>query len=116
MAKDEKKEDEGRAPAKNLLISRSMVHRFIATHPETKVDEAMMIRWCKLVEKARWATFADIAETVGDVQKVGPVYVSNVCSHKYRYVYDVDFRGDGADDVYMIAVRTHKEYDKEDFK
>lgn len=101
---------------RNRLISRKMVHEFVAAHPGTERDLEVLIDWCKAVEKADWRNFSDVRQSYTHADQIGRLTCFNVGGNKYRVLAFVLYRSGTSAMVYLQAILTHKEYDKLDMK
>ena len=72
-----------------------------------------LVAWLKEVERARWRNTADIRARYRTADFVGDKVIFNIGGNKYRLVAGVDFAHAR---VFIKAVLTHGEYDKEKWK
>ena len=92
------------------LISNKALREFAALHP----DAAQPLQdFRRKVEQGSFGNFADLRAVVPAVDKVGERYVFNIGGNKVRLVAGVDFAHRR---VFIKAVLTHGEYDKERWK
>jgi len=97
------------------MISYRTVREFVDEHPPAR--EALG-RWYELAAGANWATLADVGRDfphcdLATVRSGRSVQVFNVGGNKYRVIAAIHFnRGV----VYILFVRTHKQYDAERWK
>ena len=106
----------GGASRKNHLISRKKFREFVTTHPGTENDKDTFDRWCKTVERSRWAKHSDVKATFGTVDRVGQWVVFNVGGNKYRVIANVVYDKEKPTLVLIRHVLTHAEYDKGEWK
>lgn len=92
------------------LISNRVLREFAAAHADA---EQPLQDWRRSVEKGSFSNFAELRAAFGSVDKVGRVFVFNIGGNKYRLVAAVDFAHGR---VFVKAVLTHGEYDKEKWK
>jgi mRNA interferase HigB len=92
------------------LISNKALREFGEAHPDA---DAPLQAWRRLIERGTFAGFAALRATFASVDKVGERYVFNIGGNKYRLVAAVAFN---AGLVWVKAVLTHAEYDKEKWK
>ena len=92
------------------LISNKALREFAALHP----DAAQPLQdFRRKVEKGSFGNFAELRAVFPAVDKVGERYVFNIGGNKVRLVAGVDFAHYR---VFIKAVLTHGEYDKERWK
>lgn len=92
------------------VISRRALQSFWEKHPES---EGSLKAWFKIIKLSEYQGFNDLKKTFGSIDKVGDKYVFNIGGNKYRLVTAIHFN---TGRVYVRAVLTHKEYDKEEWK
>ena len=92
------------------LISNRVLREFSALHPDAEVPlQEFRLRW----GKGGCKNFADLRAAFPGVDKVGPVYVFNIGGNKYRLGAGLSFQ---VRRLWVKAVLTHAEYDKEKWK
>jgi mRNA interferase HigB len=92
------------------LISNKALREFAARHP----DAAQPLQdFRRKLEKGSFGNFADLRAVFPAVDKVGERFVFNIGGNKYRLVAGVDFAHRR---IFIKAVMTHVEYDKEKWK
>jgi mRNA interferase HigB len=69
--------------------------------------------WFKTATAADWATFLDVQQSFPDADHIGQVLVFNIRHNRYRLIATVFYP---ARTLYLKALLTHKEYDKEEWK
>ena len=92
------------------LISNRTLREFAALHPDA---EQPLQDFRRNLERGRFGSFSALRSMFGSVDKVGSVCVFNIGGNKYRLVAAVDFVRQR---VFVKAVMTHREYDKEAWK
>jgi mRNA interferase HigB len=92
------------------LISNKALREFSALHPDA---ETPLQNFRHLVERGRYASFAELKATFGSVDKVGDRFVFNIGGNKYRLVAAIAF---APQLLWVKAVLTHAEYDKGDWQ
>lgn len=92
------------------VISRRALQVFWEKNPDS---EGSLKAWFKIVSLSEYQGFNDLKKTFGSVDKVGSKYVFNIGGNKYRLVTAIHFN---TGRIYVRAVLTHKEYDKEEWK
>jgi mRNA interferase HigB len=99
---------DARVPKRNHLISRKKFRNFVRSHPRAVNDLPALLNWCKVVERACWASFADIRATFNTADQVGRCVVFDVGGNIYRVIARVNYQ---SNTVFVRHVLTHLEYD-----
>ncbi|WP_207855626.1 type II toxin-antitoxin system HigB family toxin [Sulfurisoma sediminicola] len=86
------------------------MREFAARHPAA---EGPLQDFRRLVERGEYRNFAALRATFASVDKVGSRYVFNIGGNKYRLVTAIAY---SVQALWVKAVLTHAEYDKEDWK
>lgn len=92
------------------LISNKALRDFAVAHPQA---ERPLQDWRRLIERGDYGSFAALRATFGSVDKVGDRYVFDIGGNKYRLIASVAFV---VRTVWVKAVLTHAEYDREQWK
>jgi mRNA interferase HigB len=92
------------------VITNRRLLEFAASHKDSSVP---LQAWRKLMEFGSYENFADIRQVFGTADKVGDLYVFNICGNKYRLITFLQFERQLC---YIKAVLTHKQYDKDGWK
>ena len=102
------------------IISNSALRAFAVEHPQA--DELLQ-GWRRVIEKNRFGNWAELplkgyrSATIKlafrSIDKVGELTVFNIGGNKYRLIAYIRFE---KQIVYIKAVLTHREYDKEGWK
>jgi mRNA interferase HigB len=92
------------------VISQKMLRQFWAAHPDA---EEPLRAWHRTVEAAEWDRFADLREVYPNADQVGRCIVFNIAGNKYRLIAAIHFN---RRKVFVLAVLTHKVYDKDKWK
>lgn len=88
------------------VISNSALRAFIAKHPQA---EGPLQGWRRVIEKNRFAHWAELKAAFNAVDKVGELVVFDIGGNKYRLIAYIRFE---AQVLYIKAVLTHQDYDK----
>ena len=88
------------------IISNSALQAFITNYPQA---EAPLQGWRRVIEKNRFAHWAELKAAFNAVDKVGELVVFDIGGNKYRLIAYIRFE---AQIVYIKAVLTHQDYDK----
>ncbi|AGA28214.1 type II toxin-antitoxin system HigB family toxin [Singulisphaera acidiphila] len=92
------------------VISEKMLREFWVVHPDS---EAPLRAWSRVVNQAKWKTFADVREAIPHADLVGDLTVFNIGENRYRLIVAVHTnRGK----VFVRHVLTHPEYDRGQWK
>jgi mRNA interferase HigB len=92
------------------IISNSALRVFAADHPQAEVP---LQGWRRVIEKNRFAHWAELRAAFNTVDRVGDLAVFDIGGNKYRLVAYIRFE---KQIVYIKAVLTHRDYDKGDWK
>ena len=88
------------------IISNSALRAFVADHAQA---EAPLQGWRRVIEKNRFASWAELKTAFNSVDKVGELAVFDIGGNKYRLIAYIRFE---KQIVYIKAVLTHRDYDK----
>lgn len=88
------------------IISNAALRTFADKHPQAA---APLQGWRRVIEKNRFANWAELKAAFNAVDKVGELVVFDVGGNKYRLIAFVRF---DKQIVYIKAVLTHQDYDK----
>ena len=75
--------------------------------------ETEALDWYRIAAAGDWSCFADVRRTFRSADLIGEVLVFNLGHNRYRLITTVFF---GARELYVKALLTHKEYDREEWK
>ena len=90
-----------------VVISKTMIHDFIAVHPKA---EGPLIRWYLMVKSADWSGFNALKKDFGSADAVGnDLYVFDVGGNKFRVIARIHFN---VRTVYIRFIGTHAQYDR----
>jgi mRNA interferase HigB len=92
------------------IISNSALRVFAAEDP--RAAEPLQ-GWRRVIEKNRFANWAELKATFNSVDKVGDLAVFNIGGNKFRLVAYIRFE---KQIVYIKAVLHHGDYDKRAWK
>ena len=92
------------------IISNSALRAFAVEHPQA--DELLQ-SWRRVIEKNRFGNWAELKFAFRSIDKVGELTVFDIGGNKYRLIAYIRFE---KQIVYIKAVLTHREYDKEGWK
>ena len=88
------------------IISNSALRAFAAEHPQAEVP---LQGWRRVIEKNRFANWAELKAAFNTVDKVGELVVFDIGGNKYRLIAYLRFE---KQIVYIKAVSPHRDYDK----
>ena len=69
--------------------------------------------WLRAAHMAAWRNLADVRDDFPSADQVGSTLVFNIRHNRYRLIAFVVYR---KQKLYVKALLTHKEYDREDWK
>ena len=92
------------------LISNRSLREFSLRHADAAVP---LQDFRRLIERGEYRNFAALRTTFANVDKVGKRYVFNIGGNKFRLVAAIAY---SVQVLWVKAVLTHAEYDKEDWK
>ena len=93
------------------VISKRGLRRLLKGKSQDVSEEVAI--WFKTAMAARWDNIQDIRQSFPDADQVGQVLVFNIRHNRYRLIATVFYR---SRTIYIKALLTHKEYDREDWK
>ena len=88
------------------IISNSALRAFVADHPQA---DSTLQGWRRVIEKNRFANWAELKAVFNTVDKVGDLVVFDIGGNKYRLIAYIRFE---KQILYIKAVLTHRDYDK----
>ncbi|MBM3336689.1 MAG: type II toxin-antitoxin system HigB family toxin [Betaproteobacteria bacterium] len=88
------------------IISNSALRAFAVEHPQA---EARLQGWRRVIEKNRFANWAELKAAFNAVDKVDKLVVFDIGGNKYRLIAYIRFE---KQIVYIKVVLTHRDYDK----
>ena len=94
----------------NVISKRGLSLLLKGKAPEVSGEVAS---WFKTATAARWDNIQDIRQSFPDADQVGQVLVFNIRHNRYRLIATVFYR---SRTIYIKALLTHKEYDREEWK
>lgn len=92
------------------IISNSALRAFAVYHPQA---EGPLQGWRRVIERNRFANWAELKATFNTVDKVGELTVFDIGGNKYRLIAYIRFE---RQIVYIKAVLSHSDYDKGTWK
>ena len=69
--------------------------------------------WYRVIKSNQFVNFSELKKSFNSVDKVDDIYVFNVGGNKLRIIANIHFTRQR---IYIRAVLTHKEYDKNTWK
>src|ERR1039458_7562841 len=91
------------------VISKRGLRRLLRGKSQDVSEE--VASWSKTAMAARWDNIQDIRQSFPDADQVGQVLVFNIRHNRYRLIATVFYR---SRTIYIKALLTHKEYDREE--
>ena len=93
----------------NVVGKRGLL-KLTARRPDAEIEA---LDWYRIANSADWSCFADVRRTFPCADLIGEVLVFDLGHNRYRLITTVFF---GAREIYIKALLTHKEYDREEWK
>lgn len=88
------------------VITKTKINEFAAEHPDS---ETSLISWYKAILNTDFKNFAELRKMFPSADLVGKLTVFNISGNKYRLITAIHYN---TAIVYIRAVLTHVEYDK----
>ena len=96
------------------IVSKAKLREFWNSHQGA---ESPLKSWYNTVKKAKWACFADVRKTFNSADTYAvedrKYVIFNVGGNRFRVVVSANYE---TQIVYIAAVLTHAQYDKENWK
>jgi mRNA interferase HigB len=92
------------------VISRKAIVGFSRVHKDAA---GPLDAWYRTALRARWGNLSQVRKDFPHADAVGERTVFNVGGNKYRLIARVNYR---TQKVFVLAVLTHTEYDKDAWK
>ena len=92
------------------VISFKAIKRFTKKHVNSR---APLNAWYKIALKAQWRSFQDVKKSFQATDVYGQCLIFNIGGNNYRLIAGINYE---AQIVYIKAILTHAEYDKEKWK
>jgi mRNA interferase HigB len=92
------------------VISKARLRAFWETHPQA---ETPLRAWHQVASTAVWRSLEDVRQTYPHADAVGRLTVFNIGGNAFRLITRIEYE---RQEVYIRAVLTHAEYDKEAWK
>lgn len=93
-----------------FILSRKALRAFWERYPPARQP---LEDWYTVAEGARWQNLAETREDFRHADPVGDCTVFNIGGNKYRLVVKLNYQ---KQKIFIRAVLTHAEYDKEGWK
>ncbi len=92
------------------IITRKRLNDFAEKHPESR---SALEHWYKTMKKANFTSFTDMRKAFPHADQVAKLTVFNIGGNKARLIVAIHYNRQR---VYIRAVLTHQEYDKNKWK
>ncbi|WP_204106354.1 MULTISPECIES: type II toxin-antitoxin system HigB family toxin [Spirulina sp. CCY15215] len=92
------------------IITRKRLNEFAEIHPETQPS---LIQWYKIVKQNNFASLEELRTFFPSADRVGKLTVFNIGGNKARLIAAIHYN---RKKVYIRAILTHAEYDKDNWK
>ena len=93
----------------NVISQRGLL-KLIAKHPAAGQE---VLDWYRVAVASDWSCPADVRHQFASADLVGEVLIFDIDGNRYRLITTVFF---AARELYVKALLTHKEYDREEWK
>ena len=93
------------------VVSKRGLSRLLKGKSLDVAEEAAS--WFKTAAAAHWGSIQDVRQSFPDADQVGEALVFDIRGNRYRLVATVYYP---ARTIYLKALLTHKEYDREEWK
>ena len=94
----------------NVISVRGLHLLLKGKSPDVAEDVAS---WFKTAVAAHWGSIRDVRQSFPDADQVGEALVFNIRGNRYRLIATVFYP---ARTIYLKALLTHHEYDREEWK
>lgn len=88
------------------IISRKKLNEFAEKYPETRTA---LTEWYQRIKGGNFNSIAELRQTFPTADKVGKLTVFNIGGNKIRLITAIHYN---RQKIYLRAVLTHSEYDK----
>jgi mRNA interferase HigB len=92
------------------VISKARLRDFWEKHPEAQTP---LTAWYQVARRADWQHMMDVKHDFPSADAAGVWTIFNIGGNKFRLATEIVYR---THKVYIKAVNTHAEYDKERWK
>jgi mRNA interferase HigB len=92
------------------VISHRAIRTFAAKHPDAKTG---LDQWYRITKRARWHSLVEVWKVFPHADLVGQRTVFNLGGNKYRLIARISYR---TQQMFVLAILTHAEYGKEQWK
>ncbi|MEC4813531.1 MAG: type II toxin-antitoxin system HigB family toxin [Scytonema sp. PMC 1069.18] len=92
------------------VITRKRLNEFAKLHPDTT---NALVQWYQLMKQSEFTSFMELREMFPSADQVGKLTVFNIGGNKARLIAAIHYN---RQKIYIRAVLTHSEYDKEKWK
>jgi mRNA interferase HigB len=92
------------------IISRRTLREFWEKHSNAQIG---LLLWYQRVSDSEFQNFNDLRQVFASADQVGNFTVFNISGNNYRLITYIDYE---YQTVFIRAVLTHAEYDKENWK
>jgi mRNA interferase HigB len=94
----------------NVISKRGLSLLLKGKSPDVAEEVAS---WFKTAAAANWGSIQDVRQCFPDADQVGEALVFNIRGNRYRLIATAFYP---ARTIYLKALLTHKEYDREEWK
>jgi mRNA interferase HigB len=92
------------------IVSRKAIREASAKHGEWS---ASLNAWCKIAKNADWRNFAEVRNSWGNSDVVGPFVVFDISHNRCRLIATIKYRWRM---VYIRRILSHADYDEKEWQ
>ena|SRR5215510_16076622 len=92
------------------VLNYEEIDRFKKKHANSR---SALDTWFEITSRAEWESFDDVKKTFRTADKYNKCTIFNIGGNNYRLIASINYK---TQQVYINAVLTHAEYDKEKWK
>ena len=96
----------------NVISKRGLMERAESKKVDSEARSELKT-WFRAAQAAAWRSLGDVRDDFPSADQVGSALVFNIRHNRYRLITFVVYR---KQKLYVKALLTHKEYDREDWK
>lgn len=92
------------------VITRKRLNEFANLYPDTK---NALVQWYEIIKRHEFTSFVELRKLFPSADQVGKLTVFNIGGNKIRLIAAIHYN---RKKVYIRAVLTHTQYDKDGWK
>jgi mRNA interferase HigB len=94
----------------NVISKRGLMGLLEGKSKDVRIE---VLTWYQVAKAARWAKLEDVRKEYPSADQVGNVIIFDIRHNRYRLITRVTY---SKQKLYIKALLTHKEYDREEWK